>query len=169
MDTVRAFRRATHHQIRHVGGQNRRRQLKGAEPHRQRQAEPAAAAVGNARAAGHRRHDRHQQRDAPHVGRHHERQGVAQEYHAGDHPRPGVGEPGRQRLRRPVRQSGFTDGDAEHKAAEHQPERRRGKAAEDHLRRSDFRHHCRCEEQQRGDKFRQQRRRPEHDGDADNQ
>ncbi len=37
MDTVRAFRRATHHQIRHVGGQNRRRQLKGAEPHRQRQ------------------------------------------------------------------------------------------------------------------------------------
>ncbi|CCK16513.1 Parallel beta-helix repeat protein [Cronobacter universalis NCTC 9529] len=124
VNAERAFRRAAHHQIGHVGGQNSGGELERAEAHRQRQAVPAAGVFFDTGAFRHRRHDGHQQRDAPHVRRHDERQRIAEQHHARHHLPPGIGQPRRQRPRCPVRKPRFTDGHAQHETAEHQPERR---------------------------------------------
>ena len=155
MDTIRSLRRAAHHQIRDVGGQDGGRQLEGPEPHCQCQAKPRARPLFNAGTPGHCRHNRHQQRDTPHIGRHHKRQRIAEQHHAADHQRPGVGQPRRERPGRPVRQPGFAYGDPQHKAAEYQPEGRGSKAAKNHLRRRDFGDHRCGKKQLRGHKLRQ--------------
>ena len=78
MNAVSPFRCPAHHQIGHVGGQNGGGKLEGAKTHRQCQPIPSAGTVLNARAFRHCRHNRHQQRNTPHVRGHHERQCIAQ-------------------------------------------------------------------------------------------
>lgn len=67
--------------------------------------------------------------------------------------------------RDPVGQSHLADRRADHEAAEHQPERFRLKAGEQHVRRRRAEYRHRGGEQQRGEKFRQQAGGPEQDGD----
>ena len=90
MQTERAFRRPGHNEIGNVGGQNACRQFEGAESDSQREADPAPASIGKSRAIRQRHHDRHQQGDPSHVGRHDKGEAVGQQDDPADHAQPGA-------------------------------------------------------------------------------
>ena len=102
LQPVAALDAASHDQVGHVGRQDGRGQLEGAEAHRQRQPDAATAAGRQADAVGIGQHDGHQQRDAPHVRRHDEGQQIGQRDHAGRH---GQVAPARRRDSRPAMRS----------------------------------------------------------------
>ena len=97
-------------------------ELEGAEPHRQCQTDAAARALSQTGAIGQRHDDRHQQRNAPHVGRHDKRQRVAYRHHPAHQAEPGTGQVRQEPVGQAIRQAGAADGGAQHETAEHQPE-----------------------------------------------
>jgi len=164
VDAVRRFCRAGHDQVGHVGRQNGGGQLERTEADCQRQADPPPGAFRQPGLIRKRHDDRHQQRDAAHVGRHDEREGIGQQHHTADQAGPGTGQVRGEQARGAVGQPDLADGDAQHEAAQHEPEGGRQETGKHQVGRRDVQHHRDRKEQQRDQVLRKPRRSPQRDG-----